>query len=91
MELFQSIAGTDAATFSITAGTGAIVVGGTALSTTVGTTYALTLTATPSGGSSVASGAITLTLTSASTCSGAAQLTALLGVLLLSIMTAVSM
>ena len=71
--------GTDASTFSLAGSTGVLSVGSTALSTTIGHTYALTLTAAATGtGASDASGAIPLTLTVAATCSGVAQMTALL-------------
>jgi len=74
--------------------TGVLSVGSTAVSSTAGTVYSLTLTAAPAaGGSSAASGAIPLYLSVAPscTCSGAAQLTALMAVLLMSIMATVSM
>jgi len=90
---FYLITGSDSGSFDYDGTTGVLTVKGTALSTTIGHTYDLTLTATASGGTapSAASGAIPLTLTVAATCSGAAQLTALLGVLLLSVLTALSM
>ena len=84
--------GTDAGSFDYDGSTGVLTVKGTALSTTISHEYDLTLTATATGtDASAASGATPLKLTVAATCSGAAQLTALLGVLLLSVMTAVSM
>ena len=89
------VVGTDAGSFSMASTTGVLSVGSTALSTTVGKTYSLTVTATATGGSapSAASDAtsMVLVLAEACTCSGAAQLTALLGVLLLSALTTVSM
>ena len=84
--------GTNSASFTVAASTGVLSVGSTALATTVNTTYALTLSAT--GTSSAASDTVTLTLTSATICgsdSGAAQLSHVMVVLLLSLLTAVSM
>ena len=65
--------------------TGELSVGRSGLVATAGVTYSLTLTATSANGSSAA-GSSSLTLTSASACSdAAAQLTAILHVLFLSI------
>jgi len=60
--------GTDAGFFAIDGSTGYLLVGNAALDTTA-TTYKLTLTASATGGSSAPSGAIPLTITSATTCS----------------------
>jgi len=84
------ITGTDAWSFDYCGSSGVLTVNSTALNTTIGYTYDLTLTATATGtDASATSGAIPLTLTVAATCSGVTQLTAFLGVLILSVMTAV--
>jgi len=95
-KLIHFIVGTNSASFAMAASTGVLSVGSTALAATVNTTYVLTLSAT--GTSSAASDTVTLALTSATTCasdsdsdSGAAQLSRVLVVLLLSVLTAVSM
>jgi len=85
------LSGTNDAHFEYVTTTGVLkVAAGTTIASTTAATYTLTLTATPGGTVTSAVGTATLTVNVKSDCSGAAQLTAVLSMLTLAILAAVS-
>jgi len=92
VSLYFYILGTNAAHVSYDETTWVLTVAaGTTIASATAATYTLTLTATPGGTVTSAAGESILTVSVASTCSsGVAQLTAVLSMLTLAILTAVS-